>query len=83
MSYEITEEQVQAIADVLGRVSREVNGSDSVMVTRFFAIVETMDSNGDVGLEAFFTAGLSVWDQLGMLAFQQRVSLMKIELPSG
>jgi hypothetical protein len=77
----VTGEHLRAIADVLGRVSNEVNQSGGVIVMRFFAIVETMDADGGIGLEAFYTEGMAPWDQLGLLDFQRQATLDKIQFP--
>lgn len=52
----------QAISDVLSRHEKS-------MVTRWVAMVEIMDENGDRGIWTFTAPEATAWDTLGMLTY--------------
>lgn len=73
-------EQLHVVGAQVGELSRIANGADvAPIVTRFYLIAETIDEDGQRGLEAFFPGDVSVWDAIGMLRFELEVELRKVE----
>jgi hypothetical protein len=69
------------LRDALAEVSRLANSQDAQpIVTRFYAIVESMDVGGERGIEAFFPSDLALWDKIGLLDFELQFERGQVEL---
>lgn len=61
----------EELEQVIDRAISDALGSTGQMVTRWLAVVEVVDEDGDRGLWTFAAAGTKRWDTLGMLADAQ------------
>lgn len=57
------------MCDAIGAAISGVLGGEAELVTRWVAMVETMDSDGERALWALAPAGAKPWDTLGLLHF--------------
>lgn len=59
-------------------ITKRVSGT---LVTKWMLLAETVDDNGDTSFESIASDGMSIWDQMGFLAFEARFREQFVQIP--
>lgn len=65
--------EFEEIRDSVGNALSQALAGESEMVTRWIAIVEVMDADGERAAYCMAPAGAKPWDSLGLLTFGVQV----------
>jgi hypothetical protein len=60
---------LRSISESVGNALSEALAGESEMVTRWVALIEVMDANGERAAYSLAPVGSKSWDRLGLLTF--------------
>lgn len=69
----------QRLRQAVGEIVRDVEGG---VVTKFVMVIETFDSEGELGAWTLCSDGITIWDVLGLLDFALVRQRHQIERPT-